>query len=91
MTITLKIVENYGHPGQPKNFSHEVTSSVEIALHDSGREVRRMAGQFLVEFSDTNIKDWQYIMRNFKAGACPGPADVEAEKEDVIWHYTNSR
>ena len=88
VTITLKIVENYGHPGQPKNFSHEVTSSVEVALHDSTSEVRRMAEQFLVDFSDTNIKDWQYIMRNFNAGACPSPADVEAEKEDVIRHYT---
>ena len=88
VTITLKIVENYGHPGQPKNFSHEVTSTVEVALHDSTSEVRRMAEQFLVDFSDTNIKDWQYIMRNFNAGACPSPSDVEAEKEDVIRHYT---
>jgi hypothetical protein len=88
VTITVKVVENYGHPGQPKNFSHEVTSTVEVALHDSTNEVRRMAEQFLVDFSDTNIKDWQYIMRNFNAGACPSPSDVEAEKEDVIRHYT---
>ena len=88
VTITLKVVEAYGHPGQPRNFSHEVTSTVEVALHDSTNEVRRMAEQFLVDFSDTNIKDWQYIMRNFGAAACPNPSDVEAEKQDVIRHYT---
>ena len=61
---------------------------MEIALHDSTSEVRRMAEQFLVDFSDTNIKDWQFIMRNFNAAACPDPSDVENEKQDVIRHYT---
>ena len=54
----------------------------------SAGEVRRMAEQFLVDFSDTNIKDWQFIMRNFNAAACPIPPDVENEKQDVIRHYT---
>jgi hypothetical protein len=88
VTITLKVVENYGHPGQPKNFSHEVTSTVDVALHDSTTEVRRMSEQFLLDFSDTNIKDWQYIMRNFSSSECPNPADVDAERADVISHYT---
>ena len=88
VTLTLKVVESYGHPGQPRDYSHEVSSVVEVALHDSRNEVRRMAEQFLVDFSDTNIKDWQYIMRNFNAAACPNPGDVESEKQDVIRHYT---
>ncbi len=88
VTITLKVIEYYGHPGQPRNFSQEVSATVEVALHDSVNEVRRMSEQFLLDFSDTNIKDWQYIMRNFNASACPNPATVEAEKSDVIRHYT---
>lgn len=88
VTITLKVIEQYGHPGQPKNYSQEVTSTIDVALHDSQNEVRRMSEQFLLDFSDTNIKDWQYIMRNFSAVSCPNPLDVEAEKADVIGHYS---
>ena len=88
-TLTLKVVEKYGHPNQPKNFTWEVTKTIDVALHDSTNEVRRMSEQFLVDFSDTNNKDWQYIMRNFNASACPNPAEYEAEKTDVIRHYTD--
>ena len=48
-----------------------------------------MARQFLLDFSDTNIKDWQQIMRNFNASACPTPSEVDSEKNDVINNYTN--
>jgi hypothetical protein len=88
VTLTLKVIEKYGHPGQPKNFSQDVTKTVDVALHDSVTEVRRMSEQFLLDFSDTNIKDWQYIMRNFNASACPNPKEVELEKDDVIRNYT---
>lgn len=88
VVLTLKVIETYGHPGQPKNYSQEVSASVDVALHDSTSEVRRMSEQFLLDFSDTKIKDWQYIMRNFNAAACPNPDTVEEEKLDVIRHYS---
>jgi hypothetical protein len=90
VTITLKVVEHYGHPGQPKNFSQEVSGSETLRLHDSGREVGDMAVRFLTEFSkpQTN-QDWRDIMRDFKADACPRPGEVDAERLDVINHYEN--
>jgi hypothetical protein len=88
VTITLKITENFGYPGQAKIYSQDVSGTQTLDLHDSVREVGEMARQFLVNFSDTNLNDWQYVMRNFKASACPLPGEVEAEKNDVIRNYT---
>jgi hypothetical protein len=89
VTITLKVIENYGHPGQAKSFSHEVTRTQTLALHDSVKEVGDMSVRFLTEFSkpQTN-RDWQDIMRDFKASACAQPGLVELEREDVVRHYT---
>ncbi len=47
VTITLKVVENYGHPGQAKIFAHDVSGTQTISLHDSVKEVGDMARQFL--------------------------------------------
>ena len=90
VTLTLKVIENYGNPGQAKIFSHEVTGTQTIALHDSVKEVGDMARRFLTEFSkpQTN-QDWQDIMKDFKASACRQPSLVDDEKEEVIRHYTN--
>lgn len=89
VTITLKVVENYGHPGQAKIYSHELSGTQTIALHDSVREVGRMSEDFLAKFSQPQtIKDWQEVMKDFRASACPQPGFVEEEKEDVIRHYT---
>ena len=89
VTITLKVVEAYGHPGQPKTFSHETTGTVTISLHDSVKEIGDMAGRFLTEFSkpQTN-QDWRDIMRDFNAAACPIPGFVDDEKDDVVRNYT---
>lgn len=89
VTLTLKVIENYGHPGQPKNFSQEVSATVEVALHDSVKEVGDMARQFLSDFSTTSIKDWRYIMRDFNRVACPDAGEVDLERDDVEDHYTN--
>jgi hypothetical protein len=90
VTITLKVIENYGHPGQPRNYSQEVSGTQTLALHDSGREVGEMAVRFLTEFSkpQTN-QDWQDVMRDFKAAACARPGEVDAERLDVVNHYEN--
>jgi len=85
VTITLTVIEKYGSAQQ---FQHSVSRTAEVALHDSVTEVGTMARQFLLDFSDTNIKDADYVMRNFKAAACPQPSEVQAEREDVIRNYT---
>ena len=65
VTITLKVTEKYGFPGQPPAFSHDVSGTASVSLHDSAKEVGDMARQFLLDFSDSSIADVPYIMRNF--------------------------
>ena len=89
VTITLKVVENYGHPGQPKIYSHDVSGTQTISLHDSVKEVGDMARQFLIDFSTTTLKDWQVVMRNFNRSVCPRPSEFDDERVSVIDHYTN--
>src|SRR5918993_1337474 len=85
VTITLTITEKFGHPGGPLSFEQSVWNTVNVALHDSVKEVGDMSRQFLLDFSNTNIKDANYVMRNFgSAATCPEPGEVEAEREDVI-------
>jgi hypothetical protein len=92
VTITLTITEKFGHPGGPLSFEQSVWNTVSVALHDSAKEVGDMSRQFLLDFSDTNIKDAKYIMRNFgSAATCPEPDQVENEREDVIRNYTHFR
>jgi hypothetical protein len=79
VTITLKVVEKYGFPGVPPAFSHEVSGTATLSLHDSVKEVGDMARQFLLDFSDSTIRDVNYIMRNFDP-ACDG---TEKETQQV--------
>lgn len=74
VTLTLAVVERYGG-----SFEHRVTRNAEVALHDSVREVGEMSRQFLLEFSDSTIRDVSFIMRNFDP-SCRGTAE---ESEDV--------
>jgi hypothetical protein len=87
--LTLKVTENYGYPGQAKSFSQNVTSTIEVALHDSKAEVGKMARDFLLDFSDTSIKDINLIMRNFGTGTrCPDPGEIASERDDVTRNFT---
>ena len=90
VTITLNVTEKYGHPGGAQNWEHVVSRGQSIRLHHSVREAGEMSRRFLTEFSkpQTN-RDWQDVMRDFSASACPNPAEVEAERSDVVNHYTN--
>jgi hypothetical protein len=88
VTITLKVIEKYGQPGGPQSFQHDVTQTTSVSLHDSIEEVGDMARQFLIDFSDTNNKNADYIMRNF-GRSCPNQSDVADERSDVINHFTN--
>ena len=89
VTITLKVVEQYGHPGQPKTFSQDVSGTQTLALHDSIKEVGDMSRQFLTDFSTTTLKDVDVVMRNFKRAVCPRPAEVDDERAQVESHYKN--
>jgi hypothetical protein len=86
VTITLTVTEKYGASLQ---FQHSVEGTATLSLHDSVKEVGDMSRQFLLDFSDTTIKDANRIMQNFGgAGTCPDPAEVAAERAQVIDHYT---
>ena len=85
VTITLEVVERFG-----TNQENRVSKTATLALHDNSKEVGDMASRFLAEFSkpQTN-KNWQDIMRDFKASACPDPREIDNERNDVVNHYTN--
>lgn len=97
-TVTLTVTETYGTANaQGVRPQHTVTGSAPVVrVHDSPKEVGAMSEQFLIDFSTTTMPApynasnyWEYIMRNFKAAACPEPVEFEKEKDDVIRHYTN--
>lgn len=79
VTISLKVVERFGNPGGPLSFENDTSGSTTLSLHDSAKEVGDMARQFLLEFSDSNLRDVSQIMRNFDP-ACEG---TRAETDQV--------
>ncbi len=78
VTLRLEVVERYGPVTAPTAFEHRVSSSATLRLHDSFKEVGDMSRQFLLDFSDSSIRDVAYIMRNFEPG-CYGTADEAAQ------------
>jgi hypothetical protein len=83
VTLTLEIVERYG-TGQ----EHRVTRTAPVALHDSIKEVGDMSRQFLIDFSNTLLKNTDEIMRNFGTAAiCPHPNELTDERDQVTNHY----
>jgi hypothetical protein len=81
VALRLEVVERYGPASAPTAFEHRVSSSADVRLHDSAREVGDMARQFLLDFSDSNIRDVDYVMRNFEPG-CYGTADERQQVQD---------
>jgi len=62
--------------------SNRVEGSTIVSLHDSVKEVGDMARRFLLDFSDSTIKDPDAVLRDFSRSArCEGGRS--AEKEDV--------
>jgi len=87
VTITLRVTERFG-PGS--GFTHEVTGTRTVSLHDSETEVGNMAERFLEEFSQPQSnQDWQDVMADFDVDGttCPDPSLVDDERQDVIDHY----
>lgn len=92
VTITLTITEKFGHPGGPLSFEQSVWTTTPVSLHDSATEVGDMSRQFLFDFSDTNIKDANYILRNFGSTSfCPEPQEVIDERVDVTRNFNEYR
>ena len=92
ITLTLKVTERFGYPGGPKSYSQEVSSTVIVSVHDSPKEIGQMARQFLLDFSDSRIRDVSVIMRNFIPG-CYGTKDetdqvAENRRRYVILEYS---
>lgn len=83
VTITLKVIERYGPPSAPQSLEHDVSGTATLSLHDSVKEVGDMSRQFLLDFSDSNIRDIPYIMRNFSRARCPQPNEIDNETSDV--------
>jgi len=76
--ITLKVIEKYGYPDGPRIYQQDVSASTTVSLHNSKAELGDMSRQFLLDFSDSTIRDIGYIMRNFLPG-CYGTADETAQ------------
>ena len=79
--LSLTVVETYqtvNAQGLPVTAEHRVTGSVSIRLHASAKEVRDLAVEFLVDFSQQRLSPEQ-IVRGF-TDTCRGKAD---ELEDV--------
>jgi hypothetical protein len=83
VTITLKVVDHFGFPGQTPAFTQSVTGTTLLSLHDSATEVGTMARQFLLDFSDSSVPVDQ-VMRNFDM-TC-GPA--QDERDQVAYNRT---
>ena len=79
VTISLKVTEKYGYPGAAKIYQQDVSASAAVSLHNSTKEIGDMARQFLLDFSDSNIRDISSIMRNF----IPGCYGTKEETDQV--------
>jgi hypothetical protein len=79
LMINLEVVETYTSQG--KSVENKVTGSTALSLHDSVKEVGDMSRQFLLDFSDSSIKDIALIMRNFQPD-CYGTADETNQVTD---------
>ena len=81
--LNLAVVETYqttNSQGLPTTAENRVTGSIDIRLHASAKEVRDMAVEFLVEFSQQRLSPDQ-IVRNF-TDSCPGKRDERVPVRD---------
>lgn len=86
VTLTLEVVERYG-----SGLEHRVTRTTEVALHNSAKEVGDMARQFLLDFSDSSLRDVPQIMRNFSDDTKTCRDGKEAEASQVAQNRIDYR
>ena len=85
-TLTLTVIERYSAVdgnGLPITSENRVNKSIAVSVHDSLAEVGGMARQFLLDFSDSNIRDVSYIMRNFTDATSFCASQKAAETSEV--------
>jgi hypothetical protein len=74
--LSLTVIETYqtvDAQGLPKTDENRATSTFDVRVHASAKEVRDMAVDFLVEFSQQRLSP-QQIIRNF-SDSCAGKSD----------------
>jgi IPT/TIG domain len=82
VTLTLTVIEKYtgvDSQGLPTQLEHRVNRTVNVRVHDSVREVRNLAEEFLVTFSNSNAPV-SAVMSGFST-TCDGGAIVEETKD----------
>jgi hypothetical protein len=87
--LNLAVVETYqttNNQGLPTTAENRVTGSVDIRLHASAKEVRDMAVEFLVEFSQQRVSPDQMV-RNF-TDSCPGKRAERGQVADNQAKFT---
>ncbi len=91
VTITLKVIEKYGQPGGPQSFQHDVSGNATLSLHNSVKEIGDMARQFLLEFSDSNLRDAGSIVRNFTDATKACADGKSAEQAEIAQNRIDYR
>jgi hypothetical protein len=92
--LTLTVIETYqtvDAQGLPKTDENRVTSTFDVRLHASAKEVRDLAVEFLVDFSQQRLSPAQ-IIRNF-TDTCAGKDQelgdvVKNQRENTINSYS---
>ena len=88
MTLAVERYDTVDGGGLPVTRENRVTRNTTVSVHDSAKEVENMARQFLLGFSDSNIRDVPYIMRNF-TDLCPdGKANETSDVMNNRQHFT---
>ncbi len=88
-TITLNVIERYSSvdaSGLPITSENKVTGTTTVTVHDSVREVARMAESFLIDFS-RQINP-SVVVRDFR-DECFGHAGKSLEQADVADNQRN--
>lgn len=77
VTITVKVSGGGG----------STTATTRLSLHDSPRELDEISRQFLIDFSNSRLKNVDAIMRNFAPG-CYGTADETSQVTNNRQRFT---
>lgn len=89
--LTLNVTEKYmtvDSSGLPVERENRVNQSTSVSLHNSPAEVSDMARQFLLDFSNSAIRDVNYIMRNFTDLCAAGKTAETSEVAHNRDHFT---
>lgn len=81
--LSLTVIETYqtvNSQGLPVTAEHRVPGTFDVRLHASAKEVRDMAVEFLVEFSQQRVSPDQMV-RNF-SDSCPGKSQERDQIRD---------